>query len=115
MEYSHNAGVYFTPFRGNRFNVVFLFGGYVFHLADIIFDLFANVHGTANGLLKAVHADVSVPVYVTGCRVLGNINKFLSAPLWRVTEDNGHILDMSDVYVKIDNMLKEITQEDWHL
>ena len=110
MKNMHNKGPYFSSFRGNCFNIVFLYGGYVFHLANIITDFFANIHGMANGLLKAVHADTSVPVYIAGCRVLGTINKFLSAPLWRITESKGHILNMSDVYVKIDNMLSEITQ-----
>ena len=41
--------------------------------------------------------------------LLGTINKFLSAPLWRVTEEEGHILDMTNIDAKVDDLL--ITEE----
>ena len=49
---------------------------------------------------------------MAGCKVLGIINKFISAPLWRVTESKGHILDMSDIYCKLDKVLSKVTSEE---
>ena len=82
-----------------RFNVVFLFGGRIYFLADKIKDFLQNVHGPANGLLKAVLADVKVPLYLAGCKVLGIINKCISTPLWRETENKGHILKLCYVII----------------
>ena len=54
-----------------------------------------------------MHADLQVPVYLAGCRVLGLLNKLLTAPLWRVTEAEGHILDMCTTYTTLNLFLKE--------
>jgi hypothetical protein len=109
MKTVHNSKTFFLPFRGNRFNVVFLFGGYVYHLQDKIKDFLSAYHGQTNGLLKAVYADCCVPLYIAGCKVLGLVNKLISAPLWRFTESEGHIIEMVDFYTKMDNFLKEVT------
>lgn len=59
------------------------------------------VQGQSNGLLRAVHADKQVDLYLSGCKVLGILNKLITAPLWRIVEESGHILDMCDHYTFI--------------
>ena len=68
-------------FRGNRFNV----GGCTYHLKQLSIDLLDKVHGASNLLLKALQTDLKVPVYLAGCRVLGLLNKLITAPLWHAT------------------------------
>jgi len=52
-----------------------------------------------NQLLKAVSADLEVPEYLAGCKVLGIINKVIIGPLWRVLEDKDiTILEMNERY-----------------
>ncbi len=46
-------------------------------------------------------------LYLAGCRVLGLLNKLLTAPLWRATESEGHILDMCDTYSQVNSFLNE--------
>ncbi len=103
---------YFLPFRGNRFNVVFMFGGRVYYLMHHIEEFLSNVHGTANGLLKALLADVKEVLFVAGCKVLGMVNKGISAPLWRVTEEPGHILDLCKTYSGLVEYLEKVTQDE---
>ena len=51
-----------------------------------------------NQLLKAVSADLEVPEYLAGCKVLGIINKVITEPLWRVLKDKEiTILDMNNI------------------
>ena len=106
------ASRYLQNFRGNRFNIVFLLGGQVFHVRDYVYDFLHNVVGQTNGLLKAVHADIQVDLYLAGCKVLGIINKMVTAPLWRVTETPGHILDMCDIYSNMNTFFDQILQSD---
>ena len=81
--------------------------GCVYHLHNNITEFLSKVHGTPNKLLKAVHADVGVPVYIVGCRVLGLLNKLITAPLWRITEKEGHILDLCQTYTLLHTFLGE--------
>ena len=103
---------YLQNFRGNRFNIVFLLGGCVFHLRDHVWEFLNCVHGQPNGLLRAVHADMQVDLYLSGCKVLGILNKLITAPLWRITEESGHILSMCDQYTKLDTFLGKCLQSD---
>lgn len=61
--------------------------------------------GTPNLLLKAVLKKVTV--YLAGCRVLGLLNKLITAPLWRITELEGRILHMCSTYTTLDTFLRE--------
>ena len=113
--YMVNKGInqrYLQNFRGNRYNVIFLLGGCVFHIHDHIFDFFHNVHGQGNALLKVVHADIQVPLFLAGCKVLGILNKLITAPLWKITEDCGHILEMCDHYTKLHSFLDSCISSD---
>ena len=112
--YKHGVNLsktFFLPFRGNRFNVVFMFGGRVYYLINHIKEFLGTVHGTTNGLLKALLADAKEPLYVAGCKVLGIVNKAISAPLWRVTEKDGHILDLCEIYTGLVQFLEKVTQD----
>ena len=103
---------YLQHFKGNRFNIIFLLGGCVYYLHQHISNFFNNVHGTPNGLLKAVSADIAVPLHIAGCKVLGLLNKFITAPLWRLTEKPGHILDMCEIYCKLSSFFKSCIDND---
>ena len=113
--YLRNAGVskrYLQTFHGNRFNIVFLLGGCVFHLRSHIWNFLNCTIGQTNGLLKAVHADVQQNTFMAGCKVLGILNKMITAPLWRITEQKGHILQMCDIYLKMDTYFDECLKSD---
>ena len=43
---------------------------------------------SGNCLLQAVH-DLQVPAFLVGCRALGLIGKFITAPLWRYLVADG--------------------------
>ncbi len=43
--------------------------------------------------------------------MLGIVNKAISAPLWRVTEKDGHILDLCEVYTGLVQLLTNVTNE----
>ncbi len=59
-----------------------------------------SVHGgQANRLLKAVLADLREPLYITGCRALGLLDKLVTGPLWRkLRESSISVLEMGSVY-----------------
>ena len=60
----------------------------------------------------AVHADIQQPVFLAGCKVLGLLNKLVTTPLWRVTESDGHIIDLCDQYTKLHNFFSECLEKD---
>lgn len=65
-----------------------------FHATDVS-DFLDNVHGTGIDLLKAVALVTKEDLYLSGAKALGLIPKFVKAPLWRLMELPGHILDMN--------------------
>lgn len=98
-------------FKHNRFNLIFQLGHSVFYHLYEIRDFLANVHGTTNTLLRAVYLDVKEPLFVAGCRCLGLISKFISAPLWRIIESTGHILDMNTHYQTLIDFLDDMSKD----
>ncbi|KAK3107360.1 hypothetical protein FSP39_012735 [Pinctada imbricata] len=86
---------YIQRFKHNRFNMIFMVGQAVFYHHEDIHHFLANVHGTQNDLLKAVMLDSVEPLFLAGAKLLGLISKFITAPLWRLIESPGHILDMN--------------------
>ena len=79
-----------TPFRGNRFNILFHNAGvvYFFHskMKDFLRDHSSN---------KWVLHDLQVPFFLAGCKALGLICKLVTTPLWHLIEKkrnshNGH-------------------------
>jgi len=75
----------FIPFKGNRFNILFYNGGVTYYLRDHCKRFFENVKDD-NKLLKALFHDLQIPSFLSGCRALGLINKFVTGPLWRLFE-----------------------------
>ena len=98
------------PFKGNRFNVLFFNGGMCFYLKSHLKSFFDNVNDE-NKLLKAVHHDLEVPAFITGCRALGFINKFITGPLWRLLESDLHIFRMNEYYQHMEKLFTELAED----
>ena len=98
----HNLQI--KSFLGNRFNIVFHNGGVIYCLRDYIVSFLKDVKSegktsTLNWLLGSILADLNVNEYVVGLRALGVVNKFITAPLWKLLEcKTTHILDMNEYY-----------------
>ena len=75
-----------SPFKGNRFNILFYDAGVVFYLSSLIKKFLLDVWQTPNRLLKAVLDDIQIPEYLAGCKALGLVNKLITGPLWRVID-----------------------------
>ena len=72
----------------------------MFYHHEDIYHFLCKVHGTVNDLLKEVQYtyDSEELLYLAGARVLGLLSKLVSAPLWRLIESPGHILDINVHY-----------------
>lgn len=87
-----------TRFKHNRFNLVFVLGkGIYYHAKDMSYFL-DTVHGTTNGLLKAVSLDIKEVLFLVGVKSFGLISEFISATVWRKLEERGHILEMNETF-----------------
>ncbi|KAK3096973.1 hypothetical protein FSP39_005288 [Pinctada imbricata] len=92
-----------TPFKGNRFNILFHNAGviYLFHkkMTDFLKD-----HGSNPWVLF----DLKVDFFVAGCKALGLVCKLITTPLWNLIEKkNIHIFDMNDCYLKLTTFLED--------
>lgn len=109
-EYLKTQGIEKVPlssFKGNRFDIVFHNAAGVYFLNEHVKVFLESMYGTGNRLLQAVLADVKVKEYVAVTRALGLINKMITVPLWRVTEDKSlGILDMDAKYTSMRDTLK---------
>lgn len=74
------------PLRGNRFNILFTNAGHVYFLRHKIIELL-NKTSNSNGLLQSVLHDLETPFFISGCKALGLISKYITTPLWRVIEN----------------------------
>ena len=103
--YCRKQGLHCIPlahFVGNRFNILFYDAAGVFYLKDLMLKFIEEVHAKqANKLLQAVKDDLNNPVYITGCQVLGLIDKIVTGPLWRKLQKVESVLEMSRVYTSI--------------
>ncbi|XP_033114519.1 uncharacterized protein LOC117114998 [Anneissia japonica] len=91
-----------APFKGNRFNIIFHNGAGVYALLEDLRIFFERVKND-NLLLGAVHADVGVSLFVCGARALGLIDKYVTGPLWKVTEGALHVRELSARYERMLN------------
>lgn len=103
---------YIQRFKHNQFNMIFMIGQSVFYHHEDIPHFLSNVHGTTNDLLKAVKNDSEEPLYLAGARTLGLLSKFVTAPLWRLIESPGHILDMNINYQTLVQYLDTASAEE---
>ena len=90
----------FISFKENRFNVLFYNGGILYYLYDYLLHFFDIVKDD-NKLLTAVYSHLQIQSYLSGCKALGLINKFVTGPLWRLLESGIHILDLNKHYQKM--------------
>jgi hypothetical protein len=95
----------FISFRGNRFNIIFLMGEIVYYHKNHVIDFLKNVHGANNFLQKATLALSLSNVVIAQCKVLGLVSKLITGPLWRLLEQNKHVLDMNAHYETLLNFL----------
>lgn len=58
-------------------------------------------------VLSTILCDVQVPLFNASCRVLGLNLKLITAPLWRLIEQDSHILDMNMHYLELYTFLSE--------
>ena len=94
------SNVPFIPFKGNRFNVLFYNGGILYFLYNHLKHFFESVKDESK-LVKAAYSDLQIKSYLSGCRALGLINKFVTGTLWRLLEYGIHILDITSIFLFI--------------
>lgn len=107
----HQVPTLFVRYRHNRFNIFFLLAQYVYFHRERIVDFLKEKHGATNRLLSTILCDVQVPLFIAGCRVLGLISKLITAPLWRLIEQDSHILDMNMHYLELYTFLSEQSKD----
>ncbi|KAK6180549.1 hypothetical protein SNE40_012682 [Patella caerulea] len=91
--------------------MIFMMGQAVYYHKEDIFIFLDKEHGFTNTLLKAVHLDIQENLYLSGCKALGLISKFVTAPLWRIIEAPGHILDMNEQYYTLVKFLDRASSD----
>lgn len=93
------------PLRGNRFNILFTNAGHVYFLRAKIIE-FLNKTSNSNGLLQSVLHDLETPFFISGCKALGLISKYITTPLWRVIENKDvSISMMNQKYLELLNFI----------
>lgn len=98
-----------TSFRGNRFNVLFLLSALIFYYHQSREEFLK--YNDSNLLLKAVLADVKVPAFVSGCKALGLIDTLITAPLWRILEAEGNVLEMNNNFQTLLQFLERNSED----
>ncbi|KAL3880377.1 hypothetical protein ACJMK2_032621 [Sinanodonta woodiana] len=81
-----------TPFKGNRFNILFFNAEQVFLIHDFIKEFLYDVHGTNNDVQCSVLADMQDHLNLAAMKALGLISKLVTAPFWILVEKKGNIL-----------------------
>ena len=110
-------GIHKVPldhFKGNRFNILFHNAAGVYFLRSLLTEFLTDVWGTSNKLLKSVLDDLKNDFNVAGCKVLGLINKLVSAPFWRALESSKHILDVPKICSKLLSFFQTCEQDIEH-
>lgn len=97
-------------FKHNRFNLIFLRQCLYDHHEDIK-EFLLKVHETNNTLLRAVSLAVQEPVYLAGLKCLRLIAKYVSSPLWRLIEEQSHILSMNEHYETLVTFLESCSKD----
>ena len=94
-------------FKHNRFNLVFSLSQAVFYHRSRVSEFLDTVHGTDNGLLKAVSLDIKETLHLAGLKAFGLISKLITGPLWQSLEESGHILEMNVKYKLLVDFLQK--------
>ena len=91
-----------TPYRGNRFNIVFTNASCIYFLHEHMVTFLENSGSNINRLAKAVLNDLKQEFYVAGCKALGLVNKLITTPFWNLIESkNVTIFDLNDKYIEL--------------
>ena len=86
-------------------------GGILYFLYNHLKYFFESVKDE-NKLLKAVHLDLQIKSYLSGCIALGLINEFVTGPLWRLLESGTHILDLNKHFQKVSSLFFNLSVDD---
>ena len=95
-----------VEFIGNRFNIIFYNSAAVFyhksHIQDFLFKWPAP-----NRLLQLVAKDIVEPVYLAGVRALGILDKIVTGPFFRLTENAKSVLDLNPHLKRMQECLEQ--------
>ncbi|XP_077869756.1 uncharacterized protein LOC144361819 [Saccoglossus kowalevskii] len=106
-----NDKVRFVSYRGHRFNITFYLAQVLYYHHSNVIKFLGDIYGTPNDLLRNVYRLSQNNLYVAGCKVLGLFSKLVTAPLWRLIEENTHILDMNGHYMDLVAYLDEVMED----
>ena len=84
-----------VTYHANRFNILFFDAAATFYHRNHIYTFLSSILDL-NNLLKAVHFDIQVTLYLTQIRALGMVDKVITGPFWRLIESTTSILDLND-------------------
>ncbi|XP_071959561.1 uncharacterized protein [Antedon mediterranea] len=96
-----------SPIMGNRFHILYRNAGAVHLLLPHIVEFLTKVWPPTNDLQRAVLFDSKTAEYLTGCRALGLIGKYVSGPWMRLVERDQNILDLNMPFTLAVNKMEE--------
>ena len=102
---------HFISFRGNRFNIIFLMGQIAYFHKNQIENFLENVHGANNFVQKTTLKLCKQPVILAECKAIGLLSKIVTGPLWRIIEQNNHVLDMNSYYESLLDYFRECSED----
>ncbi|CAG2194718.1 unnamed protein product [Mytilus edulis] len=85
---SINEKNYLVTFLHNRFNILFVDGGTVYHRGHINNYLTSGRCSKTNKLISSISTRIENETLLSECRALGIIEKLICGPLWRILEDD---------------------------
>ncbi|KAK3107478.1 hypothetical protein FSP39_015416 [Pinctada imbricata] len=101
LEDKHMHSFPLTPFRGNRFNILFHNAAVLFFFHEDLKAFLQNHGGNAWVLF-----DLNISFFIAGCKALGLICKFITTPLWNLIErKDTKILQMNAYYLQLTTLL----------
>ena len=99
-----------VEFIGNCFNITFYNSAAVFYHRSHIQDFLLN-WPTPNRLLQVVSKDIVEPVYLTGIRALGILDKIVTGPFFRLTENAKSVLDLNPHLQQMQKCFEQWSQD----
>ena len=84
-----------VTFHGHRINIAFHDCAAVYFHKNDILDILKD-WPEPNGLLKYVLFDIKANLFLAGARAMGIFDKLVTAQFWKLLENKGSILDLSD-------------------
>ena len=111
VAYAKKIGVrnHMVSFLHHRFNIIFVIGGAAYfhrqHLRDFVFHLDSN-----NFLHESISQVIDSQIFLAAIQALGIFNKFISGPLFRKLEEEGHIFHLNTVWEALFSNLDTLTK-----